>query len=84
MNNKIIIENTILSHNSFSAFEKVIEIQLLQFSEGKELWIHSEEDGAITLNMDEAIRMRDYLNSLDLKQNKDSETAVSMKHIKVS
>lgn len=60
-------ENTVISNNSFSAIEKVIEVQLLKFETGKELWIHSEEDGEITLNMDEAKKLRDYLNSLDLK-----------------
>lgn len=65
--NKEKTENTVISNNSFSAIEKVVEVQLLKFATGKELWIHSEEDGEITLNMDEAQKLRNYLNSLDLK-----------------
>lgn len=61
------IDNTIISNNSFSAFEKDVEVQFLQFGTSKELWIHSEEDGnTMTFEMNEAIRLRDYLNSLEL------------------
>ena len=58
MKNKEKTENTVISNNSFSAIEKVVEVQLLKFATGKELWIHS----------DEAQKLRNYLNSLDLKQ----------------
>ena len=60
-------EKTVLSGNLFSTIETVVEVQLLNFSTGKELWIHSEENGSITFDINEAIRLRDYLNSLDLK-----------------
>lgn len=61
------MDNTVLSSNSFSTIEGGVEMQLLSFPTGKELWIHSEENGSITFDINEAIRLRDYLNSLDLK-----------------
>ena len=48
-----------MQNNKINLYEK--------YATGKELWIHSEEDGEITLNMDEAQKLRNYLNSLDLK-----------------
>jgi len=34
------MDNTVLSSNSFSAIEGDVEMQLLGFPTGKELWIH--------------------------------------------
>ena len=67
MENTNKIETNIISKNSFSAIETTVEVQLLQFSSGKELWINTEENRALTFNMNEAIRLLNYLNSLDLK-----------------
>ena len=45
MKNKEKTENTVISNNSFSAIEKVVEVQLLKFATGKELWRNNLEYG---------------------------------------
>ena len=62
---------TIISENIFSSVEGTAIVKLLSFSSGKELWIHSEEP-FITLKMEEARRLRDYINSIDLRETKHS------------
>ena len=62
-------ENTELSGNKFSAIEqKEVLVKLMDFDGDKELWIHSELGGnTMTFGMEEARRLRDFFNSLDLR-----------------
>ena len=57
-----------LSGNKFSAEQKEVLVKLMDFDGDKELWIHLELGGnTMTFGMKEARRLRDFFNSLDLR-----------------
>lgn len=62
---------TIISENTFSSVEGATKVVLMDFTSGKELWIHSEAP-FITLRMEEARKLRDYMNSIDLREQNHS------------
>ena len=61
----------IISENKFSAIEGEVEVRIIEFTSGRELWIHAKsQTDSVTFDMNEAELFRNYINSL--KFNKKS------------